>query len=135
MRITFVKEFANREKLSTLTEALISESDIEDVDLINVAELIGIELADNEGSDALTKKAAYREKVKKHPESIILAMLCTIYENDYVPTPLHDHEGRYMRNVGLENWYAILTRVGYKMSSDERKLLSGMHEIFKKLED
>ena len=135
LRITFVKEFANREKLSTLTEALISESNIDDVDLINVAELIGIELADNEGSDALTKKAAYREKVKKHPESIILAMLCTVYENDYVPTPLHDHEGRYMRNIGLENWYAILTRVGYKMSSDERKLLSGMHEIFKKLED
>ena len=131
LRITFVKNFANREHILTLAEAMISESDIDDVDYDNVAELLGIELADNESAAALVKKMAYREKVKKHPESVMLAMLCTIHECDYIPTPVHDHEGRYSRNVDLENWYAILSRVGYRMSSDERKLLSGTHDCFK----
>ena len=60
----------------------------------------------------------------------MLAMLLTVYEGTY-RTAVHDFNGDYRRNDQLGEWYAILTRVGYRMSSDEIKLLSGEHECFR----
>ena len=84
-----------------------------------------------ESLEDFLKCKEYRECVKKHPESVMLVMLCTIYEGISTnKTTLHDYYGRYSRNSRLENWYALLTRVGYIMGNDERRLLSGAHECF-----
>lgn len=131
LRKKFVKDFANREYISTLTEALLTEPGLDDIDYEEVAELLGIELSDNDTWHDIPGKLAYKKIVKEHPESLILAMLYTIFDCGYNLTSLHNHEGRYERNPRLENWYAILTRVKYKMSIDERKLLSGTHDCFK----
>lgn len=132
LRKKFVKDFANREYISTLTEALLTEPGLDDIDYKEVAELLGIELTDDDTIWDVPSKLAYKKIVREHPESLILAMLYTIFDCEYNNQwQLHDHEGRYERNPRLENWYAILTRVKYKMSSDERKLLSGTHDCFK----
>lgn len=130
LRKKFVKDFANREFISTLTEALLTEPGLDDIDYEEVAEILDIDSEKYDSWEAFLKDADYRDRVKKHPESVMLAMLSTINEGMY-RTSLHDYEGRYQRNTRLENWYAILTRVRYKMSSDETKLLSGTHECFK----
>ena len=131
LRKKFVKDFANREYISTLTEALLTEPGLDDIDYEEVAELLGIELSDDDSWYDIPGKLAYKKIVKEHPESLILAMLYTLFDCGNSPASLHNHEGRYQRNPRLENWYAILTRVKYKMSIDERKLLSGTHDCFK----
>ena len=92
---------------------------------------IGEEYKNAVTQEDFLKCKEYRECVKKHPERVMLVMLCTIYEGISTnKTTLHDYFGRYSRNSRLENWYALLTRVGYIMGSDERRLLSGAHECF-----
>lgn len=130
LRKAFVKDFANREFIPTITEAFLGEAGLDDIDYEEVAEILDIDSEKYDSWEAFLKGADYRDRVKKHPESVMLAMLSTINEGMY-KTSLHDYEGRYQRNTRLENWYAILTRVRYKMSSDETKLLSGTHECFK----
>lgn len=130
LRKAFVKNFANREYISTITEAFLGEAGLDDIDYEEVAAILGIDSEEYDNWEAFLKSADYRERVKKHPESVMLAMLSTINEGMY-RTSLHDFNGRYQRNIRLENWYAILSRVRYSMSSDERKLLSGTHECFK----
>jgi ParB family chromosome partitioning protein len=132
LRKRFVKEFANREYISTLIEAILTEPGLDDTDYGEVAELLGIDGKYNGYNelDLFLKSLDYKTYVKRHPESIMLAMLHSIYEGNY-RTALHDFSGRYQRNTRLEDWYAILTKVGYRMSSDERELLSGTHDCFK----
>ncbi|MBR1723414.1 MAG: hypothetical protein IJ723_00095 [Ruminococcus sp.] len=55
-------------------------------------------------------------------------MLSTIHEGRRAS--LHDFSMRYVSNPELERWYEILKSVGYKMSGDEKRLLSGEHECF-----
>lgn len=104
---------------------------LDDIDYDDVAEILGIELKDNESWDDLMKKPGYKKQVKQHPESVMLAMLLTTYEGAY-RAAVHDFNGDYRRNDQLGEWYAILTRVGYRMSDDETKLLAGTHECFNK---
>lgn len=130
LRKAFVKEFANREYISKVTEAFLTSYYLDDIDYDEVAEVLGIELKDSESCDDLTKNPNYKKQVKQHPESVMLAMLLTVYEGSY-RTAVHDYNGGYKQNDQLGEWYAILTRVGYRMSSDERKLLSGEHECFR----
>lgn len=130
LRKAFVKEFANREYIGKVTEAFLTSYYLDDIDYDEVAEVLGIELKDSESCDDLTKNPNYKKQVKQHPESVMLAMLLTVYEGTY-RTAVHDFNGDYRRNDQLGEWYAILTRVGYRMSSDEIKLLSGEHECFR----
>ena len=133
LRKDFVKNFANREYIKTLTEAFLAEVSLGDIIYGEVAKMLDI---GEEYKNAVTQKdflkcKEYRECVKKHPERVMLVMLCTIYEGISTnKTTLHDYYGRYSRNSRLENWYALLTKVGYMMGSDERRLLSGAHECF-----
>lgn len=134
LRMTFVRNFANREHISVLTEELLVEPDLYDIDYDKVAELLGIENEDNEDEEDILESKEYRGCVKKHPESVMLAMLSTINEGAYY-TSLHDYNGYYKRNERLEKWYLILSNVGYRMSHEERRLLAGTHELFKKKEE
>ena len=40
------------------------------------------------------------------------------------------YNGAYKQNKRLESLYAHLTALGYEMSTDERKLLDGTHEVY-----
>lgn len=130
LRKAFVKDFANREYINKVTEAFLTSYHLDDIDYDEVAEILGIELKDNESWDDLMKNPDYEKQVKQHPESVMLAMLLMAYEGTCRAT-VHDYNGNYRRNDQLGEWYAILTRVGYRMSSDENKLLGGTHECFK----
>ena len=134
LRMTFVRNFSNREYISVLTEELLVEPDLYDINYDKVAELLGIENEDNEDEEDILESKEYRGSVKKHPESVMLAMLSTINEGAYY-TSLHDYYGYYKRNERLEKWYLILSNVGYRMSHEERRLLAGTHELFKKKEE
>lgn len=131
LRKAFVKDFANRDYIGKVTEAFLTSYHLDDIDYDDVAEILGIELKDNESWDDLMKKPGYKKQVKQHPESVMLAMLLTTYEGAY-RAAVHDFNGDYRRNDQLGEWYAILTRVGYRMSDDETKLLAGTHECFDK---
>ena len=113
------------------TRAFLTEPNLDDICYSDVADMLYLneQYEKFEDLQSFLNCKEYRECVKKHPESVMLTMLCTIYEGAYWTT-LHDYYGSYRRNTRLENWYALLTRIGYKMSSDERKLLSGTHECF-----
>lgn len=132
LRKAFVKKYANREHIEMITRAFLTEPNLDDIYYNDVADMLYLnEQYENfEDLKSFLKCKEYRECVKKHPESVMLAMLSTIYEGTYSAT-LHNCYGKYIRNISLENWYALLTRIGYKMSSDERKLLSGTHECFR----
>lgn len=130
LRKNFVKDFAGREYIATLTEALLTTAELGDIDYEEVAELLGIELSDDDVWYDIPKKLDYKRIAKQHPESLILAILFTIHEASASGIIVHNHEGRYVRNVNLENWYRILTNVGYMMSRDERMLLDGTHVCF-----
>ena len=134
LRKAFVKEFANREHISTLTEELLKCPDLDDIDYDDVAEYLSIELGEDESWKDLLNSKKYAQCIKQHPESVILAMLASVNEGLY-RTSLHDFSGLYKRNKSLELWYAILSRIGYKLSHDERRLLAGTHELFKKKEE
>ena len=131
LRKAFVKKYANREHIEVITRAFLTESNLDDICYSDVADMLYLNEQYEKFKDlqSFLNCKEYRECVKKHPESVMLTMLCTIYEGAY-RTTLHDYYGSYCRNTRLENWYALLTRIGYKMSSDERKLLSGTHECF-----
>jgi hypothetical protein len=98
----------------------------EDYDIFEAARLIGIE----EGETDIEESADYREIVRKHPEKVMLALLYTAFDGSYRAS-LHNFSGEYFKNENLERWYALLTKIGYRMSSDEVKLLAGTHDCFK----
>lgn len=126
LRKTFVKNFANREYIGKLTEAMLLYPIFEDYDIFEAARLIGIE----EGETDIEESADYREIVRKHPEKVMLALLCTAFDDRYRAS-LHNFNGEYCKNENLERWYALLTKIGYRMSSDEVKLLAGTHDCYK----
>lgn len=130
LRKAFVKEFANREHILTLTEELLKCPNLDDIDYNDVAEYLSIEIGEDESWEDLLNGKKYAQRIKQHPESVILAMLASVNEGLY-RTTLHDFSGLFKRNENLELWYAILCRVGYKLSRDERMLLSGTHDCFK----
>ncbi len=129
LRERFVKSFANSKYKATITEALLIEPDLYNVDYGDVAGLLGIDYEKFDDLEDLLESPEYRGYVKMHSESVMLAMLYTIRDGKY-RTALHDFSGKYQRNTDLENWYDILSRVGYKMSGEERDLLAGTHECF-----
>ncbi len=127
----FVKKYANREHIEVITRAFLTEPNLDDICYSDVADMLfylNEQYEKFEDLQSFLNCKEYRECVKKHPESVMLTMLCTIYEGAYWTT-LHDYYGSYRRNTRLENWYALLTRIGYKMSSDERKLLSVLTNV------
>lgn len=129
LRIDFVKDFANREYIGKLTEAMLLYPEyLDDFDIFHVGEMIGV---DGETEDEIAESKEYKELVKKHPEKVILLFFMSAFETRY-RSALHDWQWGFQKNTDMERWYAILTSVGYKMSSEETKLLAGTHKVFKK---
>jgi ParB family chromosome partitioning protein len=129
LRKEFVANFHDRSQIQTLTTAFLTEQNLDDIDYYDAANLLGIEYGEDTEFEDLLKCRDYEEAVKYHPESVMVALLSTIYEG--YRSSLHNFSGEHIKNKQLEKWYALLTRIGYKMSSDEVKLLAGTHECFK----
>ena len=126
LRKAFVKNFVSREHIGKITEAMLLYPIFEDYDIFEAARLIGIEESETDIEDS----ADYRAIVRKHPEKVMLALLFTAFDGRYRAS-LHNFGGEYCKNENLERWYALLTKIGYRMSSDEVKLLAGTHDCFK----
>lgn len=136
-RKEFVKQFSNRRHISYLTAEFLKDPDIEDIDYEQVAEMLGIEYEENEDDwntvEVIIRSEDYEEYANYCPHQLMLAMLSTIHE-DRNKASLHDLSMKYVRNSKLERWYEILETVGYKVSKDEKKLLSGEYECFEDID-
>jgi hypothetical protein len=136
MRLDFVRQYSG--KISKVYKYYLTEPDIEYIVYGNAAELLDIKPAEDEGYevDDLLESDAWLQKVEYKPESVMLALLATIYESSHGYSMhsirVHDYNNAYSPNGSLQHWYDILKDVGYKMSSVEKKLMNGTHEIFRK---
>lgn len=128
LRRAFVKNFAGKEYTPYLLEKLLSETNLDLVDYEETARFLSLEVNEDDCADFLASEE-YKAKIKIHPESVMLAMLASIYEYE-LRLSLHDYFGRYTRNEQLERWYEILSKLGYSISDEEQKLLSGTHEEY-----
>ena len=88
------------------------------------AELLCIEL---EKDVKICDTPKYVELCESHPYAVLLTMLFVNYDNNEKP---YDYEGKYQKNAGLERWYSLLEKLGYTISSEERQLLDGTHELY-----
>ena len=41
-----------------------------------------------------------------------------------------DFSGKHRNSETLDNWYCLLCKLGYSMSTEEQQLLDGTHECF-----
>ncbi|MBR1382310.1 MAG: ParB/RepB/Spo0J family partition protein [Ruminococcus sp.] len=82
--------------------------------------------------DTLKDSERYKYLMKRRPEIVLLGYLALNYEADVYKTKVVDKtNGKYQKNPTLETWYATLTKLGYRISDDETRLLDGTHECFK----
>lgn len=69
--------------------------------------------------------------MKRHPEIVLFGYLALHYECESYRIKLADGNGGYTKNPTLEAWYEVLTKLGYRISDEESRLLDGSHECFK----
>lgn len=133
MRKVFVMNYVGKKEHLTelvkfLSYNLISDY-YEDCDEENLAELLCIEWGEDE-EERLCDKPEYIELCEKHPYKILLTMMFERF--DYDETCHDSWYGKYTKNSGLEKWYDLLEKLGYPISTDERQLLDGTHELYLK---
>lgn len=98
-----------------------------------VLEFIGAETSNEYGKNAELLDAAFRDK----PQFAIPALIYLSFENDNVPkywTETYNGFPEHTKNVYLDELYAWLISLGYEMSDDEKALMDGTHELFRKEE-
>ena len=131
LRKVFVKKYGGRASdIGAIFKYLLEEGCcLEDVEMDEIGEILGIEPDENEEYDELVRgHAKYKIAFEKAPQIMMLAAAWSEAE-DY-RMPVHNWEGFYEKNERLEKWYGLLKRVGYVMSDDELALLDGTHECF-----
>ena len=104
-----------------------------DGDEEELAKLLCIEFGEEEleNEEYLCDKPEYIEFCEKHPYSILLVMMFVMFDcnqhcyNNYYAT--------YCKNSELERWYSLLEKLGYPISTEERQLLDGTHELYSKM--
>lgn len=98
-----------------------------DCDEAILAELLCVERGEDE-ENMLCDKPEYIEHCEKHPYAILLILLFEHFDHD--ETCYHFYHGTYEKNEGLERWYSLLEKLGYPISTEERQLLDGTHELY-----
>lgn len=82
---------------------------------------------------SLEEGSEYRRLIAKRPEKVLLALMA--YDIEHTAKwrlTLHDDfSGKHRSSETLDNWYCLLCKLGYKMSTNEQQLLDGSHECFK----
>lgn len=132
LRRQFVKNYApDKKNLPVLLKALFTlEADVYDLNEEMFAEMLGIAVSDD--NEYITDLPEFDKLLRKSPDKVLLAV-CSVSTEDCMLSA-HDWYGRPEENQRLNDWYSVLTDLGYSMSDDEKALLDGTHECFKEEE-
>lgn len=132
LRRDFVAKYDTIAHDDDIIEAFLTKIDFEDVNYWDAAELIkpGCEEEFDELCD-LQQSEEWQDKAMFRPATLMLALMYSVFDGNIYDRLLHDWDGKYRKNESLEKWYGILKSAGYAISSTERQLLYGTHEVFK----
>lgn len=89
----------------------------------NLAEIIGIELNDDE-----FEFNQLVEGIRKQPEKVLLQSAC--YASDSEREGYYSWNCEHKENQNLDRLYDFLITLGYEMSDEEKALRDGTHELF-----
>ena len=129
LRRQFVKNYTpDKKNLPVLLKALFTlEADVYDLNEEMFAEMLGIAVSDD--GEYITDLPEFDELLRKCPDKVLLAV-CSVSTEDCM-LAVHDWYGHPEENQRLNDWYAVLGKLGYSMSDGEKALLDGTHECFK----
>ena len=132
LRRQFVKNYTpDKKNLPVLLKALFTlEADVYDLNEEMFAEMLGIAASDD--GEYITDLPEFDKLLRKSPDKVLLAV-CSVSTEDCMLSA-HDWYGHPEENQRLNDWYSVLTDLGYSMSDDEKALLDGTHECFKEEE-
>lgn len=132
LRRQFVKNYTpDKKNLPVLLKALFTlEADVYDLNEEMFAEMLGIAVSDD--GEYITDLPEFDKLLRKSPDKVLLAVCCVSTEDCMLAA--HDWYGRPEENQRLNDWYSVLTDLGYSVSDEEKALLDGTHECFKEEE-
>lgn len=130
LRFDFIKNFAApAAKGRTIDECIFLFLCEEEVNTEQFSEIVGI-LPDEDG------EIDYKSIVDgtfNFPLKRALAAALYSSLGDYKNNDCTDRWDDYEENESLERIYAILGKLGYEMSNEERKMLDGTHELYEEV--
>lgn len=130
LRKDFVAEYDTIANDEEILSAFLTETGFDDINYWTAADVLKINHEDMDDAEELMESEEWKDKVDFRPSTIILALLYSIYDDYSYDRMLHTWDGKYEKNKKLEKWYEILKISGYKISSTEKKMLNGTHEVF-----
>ena len=132
LRRQFVKNYTpDKKNLPVLLKALFTlEADVYDLGEETFAEMLGIAVSDD--GEYITDLPEFDKLLRKSPDKVLLAVCSVSTEGCMLNA--HDWYGHPEENQRLNDWYSVLTDLGYSLSDDEKALLDGSHECFKEEE-
>ena len=99
-------------------------------------EPLDVEDDDNGDDDAEFTLQAVTDAISKTPEKALLRMIYARLgdrkSEGYFCSYWNSYTMRHMENEKLDRIYALLVKLGYEMSDDEKALQDGTHELFGK---
>lgn len=132
LRREFVKSYTGKkEDLNTVIFAFYEHR--VDIDAYNhtdeeYAEILGFKVDEDTCS---YDTAEFKELVFKNPQKVLLASIYTdIEDENHIPN-CHDSYGAFRENEHLSSFYALLEKLGYQMSTEEKQMLDGTHPAYK----
>jgi ParB family chromosome partitioning protein len=96
-----------------------------------LADVLGFEFSEDEDEDGKITPELITEMSRESPEKILLATAYAGIDGENMKC-YRDWVLVYERNYALETLYNCLEELGYGVSDEERQLLDGTHELYKK---
>lgn len=110
----------------------------EEVERATGALTVELESEEDDDSDACFTLQHVMDAVQKSPEKVLLRM---VYERlgdskseGYFHSYWNSYDMKHEENEKLDRIYALLEKLGYEMSDDEKALQNGTHELFGEVE-
>lgn len=129
LRKEFVKNYTGKkEDLSALTLAIF-QNDVTP-SRWNFNNYL-FELLDLTSEEKTYLNEEFIDIVNKHPLKVLLSSIYVEREKYATKPKCHDYYGDYVKNVEFEAWYALLEKLGYQMSTEEKQMLDGTHPAYK----
>jgi ParB family chromosome partitioning protein len=137
LRSEFVKNYAGRQKdarnIMEFSLKAMLLGDVDPYDLPNeICKVLGIEIPepeddDDSDGDEIMVKAVF-EAFEVSPEKVLLVAAYCGLEDERAR--YCDWQGRFASHSALDALYALLEKIGYEMSEEERSLRDGTHELY-----
>jgi len=132
LRQKFVQDFKPKKQHANTIMEFVIRAFIEDncgkTELESLFEMLGVEPPETEDDDDEFAFKDFAEPFYASPERVLLVFA---YANmDSKHESFQDWNGRYERNRTLLSIYAMLERLGYPVSDEERAYIDGTHELF-----